>query len=77
MCTCSSALHEAVGKTRDGPEWNMRNVTVKQSVICAVWKVASTQIAECSEPNTVLWAFHTIQPSSCNCASSCHALPSD
>jgi len=29
-----------------------------------MWKVASPQIDQRFEPNTVLWAFHTIQPSS-------------
>ena len=28
---------------------------------------ACAQTAEFFEPNTVLWAFHTIQPSSCDC----------
>jgi len=54
------------GEIRNGPEWNVPNVTAERSVICGMRKVASAQIAERFEPSTVLWAFHTIQPSSVN-----------
>jgi len=49
---------------RNGSEWNVQNVTAEQRVTCGMQKVASAQIAERFKPNTVLWAFHTMQPSS-------------
>ena len=83
---CISALHDIVGKMRNcgirnaegeirnGPEWNVRNVTEKRKVICGMRKVVSAQRAERFEPNTVLWAFHTIQQSSVNLYSAASSI---